>query len=684
MLLILLSRAHACVFSTRSHIYFSVGAVFLFFISSPCRKNVIYQPPKTDSYTAQHIHISKRSPTGSAAGMEANELLMCVDVKMDTREKLIDYLNLRTWTKFFLKVEPIRCFPCHLRISMMHHNAEISSNLTIRINVPGINVQMATSRKKQHICSLSWTYNQRCTIFLSFDSKVSCEKHVKWLQMAIQDLELYSQQLIASKRHSRASTVDESEKPSQLYENIWETRGMRSYGDTQRTSGIYEEIPDAKAPRASIVSGIYEEMLPVETDAQKVANEMPPPLPPRTRMNTFESGIPRSFTNPESEVLKKRRYRTMLDNVLGLGRRTSKDKKGKKSESLSTKFLSLDITQGKRNSFSSPNLTKMTRSVSESDAMTQYQCGTSVSDDFFCHESYLNTVSSQPETKTPFEDVMDDRRSVKSSVADLLHVETPVSSQETLPETENADQSVSGAFNSIYFKFQDERGTPDGYLEMGPAGFDREKVKELDRLESQQKVASGYVEMNGSGFSPEAVQELDRLEAAASVDYVSNVTFLRGTDRPVDPSISMSPEERNDLQQQVRRRVNTFDEKIPSYYPNEIVREGKRRYQKSPEVTRQTMYANGEAHLAKRKPKPRSQPEKPPISDSPPPPPSVENRLEVQSIGGKCATLSRINRCSLRADLSSGFRRFASLPRFRKLDLAPLKAKITNALQRQT
>lgn len=549
--------------------------------------------------------------------------------------------------------------------------------------------------------------------------------------MAIRDLEQYSQEFIAHKRLSRTSTVEEvSEKSAMTYENIWETRGMRSYGDTQRsscTSGIYEEIPDAAqrrnaAPRASIASGIYEEMLPVSDEGAKKDDQMPPPLPPRTRINTYENEIHRSFTNPESENLKKKRYRAMLDSVLGLGRRTPKDKKGKKAQSpasLTTKFLSLDITQGQRNSFSSPNLTKITRSVSESDAMEQFQCGASLSDDFWCHETYLNTVSSQPETKVPFDDGEEGKTSQRSSMENLLEVSETSSvahlrqnsvdcrigsSQEEEGEPQEKDGSVNGAFNGIYFKFQDERKpekspagvNPEGYLEMGPIGFNRAKVRELDELEQKKPDLSGYVEMNGNGFSQEAVEELDRLEADR--DIVSNVTFSRGCDSPADPSRTMSPQEKRELQQEVLRdletppkRVNAFDEKIPSYFPNEIVRrnsssrslvrEGKRRYQKSPEVMRQAKSLNGDVQLAKRKPIARLSEDSADVrqnsQDN-----SAESRLNVQSLTEKCATLSRLSRCSLRADISSGLRRFASLPRFRKLDLTPLKTKISSVLQR--
>lgn len=174
-----------------------------------------------------------------------------------------------------------------------------------------------------------------------------------------------------------------------------------------RASDIYEEIFEGNLPprlsrrlsRASIASGIYEEMKPC---SQSVINAIveehldcqPPPLPPlpphRKRINTYEvddasgspADIPRSNTNPESDLAKKKKYKNVLDNIFGSGR-------SKRAESVSESQACTmeDIINGsdspddfgnpvyvneilkhpeinammnnKRNSFSSPDLSKI-------------------------------------------------------------------------------------------------------------------------------------------------------------------------------------------------------------------------------------------------------------------------------------------------------------------------------------
>lgn len=147
--------------------------------------------------------------------------------------------------------------------------------------------------------------------------------------------------------------------------------------------------------RTSIASGIYEEMKPpCSPNIHAIVEEhldSPPPLPPlpshRKRLNTFESDpfgilgdIPRSNTNPESELAKKKKYKNVLENIFGAGR-------SKRAESVSeTPTCTIeDLINGeesgdtfqpiyaneivkqplpcknphKRNSFSSPDLSKI-------------------------------------------------------------------------------------------------------------------------------------------------------------------------------------------------------------------------------------------------------------------------------------------------------------------------------------
>lgn len=73
---------------------------------------------------------------------------------------------------------------------------EISTNAVTRINLPGLHVQMASSRTKNFAYGLFWKNNRKkCTAFFGFDTKESCESHKKWIDMSISSLELHRQGL---------------------------------------------------------------------------------------------------------------------------------------------------------------------------------------------------------------------------------------------------------------------------------------------------------------------------------------------------------------------------------------------------------------------------------------------------------------------------------------------------------
>lgn len=175
-----------------------------------------------------------------------------------------------------------------------------------------------------------------------------------------------------------------------------------------RASEIYEEIFEGsqflrnesggrRFSRGSIASGIYEEMKPTASNFHAIMEEMsskPPPLPPlppiRKRINTYETenlgllgDIPRSNTNPESELAKKKKYINVVHNIFsGRSKRAesvsetvacsveqiissdqatyANDTTNKHSPQLSKPLAKLvEIAKSKRNSFSSPDLSKI-------------------------------------------------------------------------------------------------------------------------------------------------------------------------------------------------------------------------------------------------------------------------------------------------------------------------------------
>ncbi|XP_075167008.1 scrambled [Haematobia irritans] len=366
--------------------------------------------------------------------MESNEISVSVDVKLDIYDKRPESLNFKTWTKCEVKMEAVKCLPCFLRITIQSqdqdHTQPPFNQLNIKINVPGVSLSLATSRTKQFSYGLFWNNHRRdCFIYFAADTETECRRHMKWIKKSIKNLEIYRQVFFEQRRNSRypgsgggALQVDGSQKLNKKAELSSVKDALSSLGPlpqipitnnsfnwsgitrASRASDIYEEIFEGNVPphlprrlsRASIASGIYEEMKPC---SQSIIDaiveeqlECPPPLPPlpphRKRMNTFgidssssHGDLPRSNTNPESDLAKKKKYKNVLDNIFGSGRSKRAESvsetqactmediiNGGSSDNFNNPIYTNDILKNpeisnvmgnKRNSFSSPDLSKI-------------------------------------------------------------------------------------------------------------------------------------------------------------------------------------------------------------------------------------------------------------------------------------------------------------------------------------
>ncbi|XP_017069329.1 uncharacterized protein LOC108106635 [Drosophila eugracilis] len=309
--------------------------------------------------------------------MDHNEISMTMDVKLDTHDKRPVALRYKTWTRCQVKIEAIKCVPCFLRLSFQaqeteSHDLHPAKPIIVSVNVPGVSLSLATSRTKQHSYGLFWTQNRRdCFIYFALETEISCRRHMKWMRKSIKNLELYRQVFLEQRRLSRG--------PGALgpLPNLPETSDAGPL--SPRVSQIYEEIFDgSRISRVSIASGIYEEMKPSVMETPS-----PPPLPihpHRQRINTFECAqlgdIPRSSTNPESELAKKKKYKNMLDNLFGGARQKRSGSTSELVHEPNEEVLPLyenaptpepvlpvkrtsQLSKSQRNSFSSPDLSKL-------------------------------------------------------------------------------------------------------------------------------------------------------------------------------------------------------------------------------------------------------------------------------------------------------------------------------------
>ncbi|KAG4077172.1 hypothetical protein HA402_016159 [Bradysia odoriphaga] len=215
---------------------------------------------------------------------------MDMDVKMDLKEKKLEYFQLRAWTRCTVKIEAIKYIPCFVKITLIQNSNDANSNVVIKINVPGIGVQLASSRSKDYSYGLFWTQHRKnCCLFFALDSKVNLDRHINWVQNSIINLEIHRREMLELRRASRASRIDDSVVRS-LNSSVDgeagicnDTQDIRDINDIlgplpnlpdssinwsrriSTTSEIYEEIGDGrndnrKMSRTSIASGIYEVM----------------------------------------------------------------------------------------------------------------------------------------------------------------------------------------------------------------------------------------------------------------------------------------------------------------------------------------------------------------------------------------------------------------------------------------
>ncbi|XP_058060397.1 uncharacterized protein LOC131211066 [Anopheles bellator] len=619
--------------------------------------------------------------------MEENTISMLMDVKLDIRERKLDFSHMKSWSQYYVRVEAVKCFPCYMRISFFSSPTDRTTDLIVRINVPGLTVQMATSRTKQHSYGLFWKNNRkRCCAYFALETQLLCERHLRWMKKSIRNLELYRQEMMQLRRASRtpAHEIRQELKPLDpralapscvapwddlgIYQNLDSTENMADLQDilgplpmvpavekggatapsdntsvvsscsrrVSGVSGIYEEIRDdlvsnvaSRLSRVSIASGIYEEMRPIPGqggNGDAAEQECtPPPLPPRQRLNTNEDFDEARV--PEVDYLKKKRHWLRLDSVFGRKRTTSGDsqasagslaKKGvtkhryDKSPSVSAaaavvprnKVCRLRLTEAKRNSFSSPDLSRLkiddlsNGADAVSDAPGNVSCdnlsdgnGSCTSEFYpqhldidyieedFASSEYIH-LSSESTGATTEPDSGRGKQQPESELdpgADWRRLNLSERIFDSFNRSANSSTvNLAGAGCTVAF-VRNETETPKpatvasveddtaGYLEMGPpgTGFNRQKLNEIilrgDTKKQPYAVSnvnsdgseSIYMIMSGAGKLPEPIRSSSTSSSSSGVSSASDHT-------------TASLEGPNSGKQR-----NSIDDKIASYYPND-------------------------------------------------------------------------------------------------------------------
>lgn len=554
---------------------------------------------------------------------------------------------------------------------------------------------------------------------------------------------------------SRCSRTEQSlleAEDSGIYQNLNETAKIQNVNDilgplplvpssssdsdknwSSRMSEIYEEIPDSKSRfafklkshqqvlqilnhfRSKNVRGsaIYEEMRLNRPEP----NSSPPPLPPRVRKNTDCSSLQRSYTTPESEMVKKKW--NLFENVFGKSKRSETKRR---TRVVQPQPRELQLLKAKRNSFSSPDL------------------------------SHLDVSSNSLECANCSFDVENPRNISASNSYELEHL-----CEETEQEGNNITQNIKPNFelilgndissvnlivNESYATQSQPSSSPPGYLEMRPGkGFDLQKVEELD-TQIRNDVLYRLKYSFDSPINYKRESDYDQLPPARDLIYINErisvvephyVCMTKGftaspslqapiskVEEPlympmnhlpavtVDSSLTVTSNVSEITKStSTRTKRHSVDEKISSYIPNYDVpvkingsphvrsstAEGvllrKCQFKAiSPEPTA-TVQPN-KVKTASRKTMRMGSFNKKTSNDN------NNNDTPSPGISKKYATISRItvsncqddNLLSPKSVKKSGsisptsIKRFTSLPRFKMIDFSPLRLKISSVLQR--
>uniref|UniRef100_A0A182J139 Uncharacterized protein n=1 Tax=Anopheles atroparvus TaxID=41427 RepID=A0A182J139_ANOAO len=658
--------------------------------------------------------------------MEDNTISMFMDVKVDIRERKLEFSHMKSWTRYFVRVEAVKCFPCYMRISFFSAPTDLATDLIVRINIPGLTVQMATSRTKQHSYGLFWKNNRkRCCAYFALETQLLCERHLRWMKKSIRNLELYRQEMMQLRRASRTPLYEIRQEMQPIdplgavaspviwddmgiYQNLDNTQNIMGLqdilgplptvppvterGDTRGTndiaanssrrvsgmSGIYEEIRDSSAAinsrhsRVSIASGIYEEMKLVVSAKdspsgsadldENAAGSPPPPLPPRPRSNTNEDfDLQRSFTTPEVDLMKKKRHWLRLDMMFGRRRTTSTDSQGSgtsKKRCSSTKnggkgrtklssgettpgvvvakdaptavvhrdkVSRLRLAENKRNSFSSPDLSRLKMNESHPD----------LADERMCDES--------------FENLSDGNGSCTSEFYPQQHDIDYIEEDCGFASSEFINMSTTSSLGAA---------TPSGEFERRQGDDELDPLRDFPRLNISERIVEGFngsmnsstVNLVGPGCNSSTIIETNETEMC-SVGLKTPTAPLSEAD--MVGYLEMGPAGTGFN----RQKLDEIPECHPTAAESSPVISGSREsspklYQKYATLARITSPSKYSA-----KSKPPADQEGSSINDAPAP------TITTTPVG-------------------SGSRRFGSLPRFGKIDLSPLRMKINSVLQR--
>lgn len=432
---------------------------------------------------------------------------------------------------------------------------------------------------------------------------------------------------------------------------------------------------------------------------------MPPPLPPpRPRVNT-QTELNRAYTNPES-ISSKKRKRNIFETVFSRHKSISKRKSSKPKEQMAVaESPAIELIRSHRMSYSSPDLRK-----ADVDEVDVAHCVNEFENELMARSSATeyslrNEISILDSTASDRE-AFDDERNISENILSTFDISCNDSKVNLVGSNFNAKIETKSVATII--------DCPSGYCQMAPIIRSNSASSPVSAPELLPKTPSFTENLNQQQNPVDVAKAITYRRdygMEASLQNFENLTISKGNSRKSfkDAKTNSSEQTKSKTKStgssKPKKHNNSFDEKYPSYYPNDVQKTPPKHQRKNdaidflskpttPERT-ENVYIATPRHGTNRStktPKESSNlvvlsPTKSLVSSSATEllTPSMKSSSGSPLFYHKYATVTPMKEsvsCKKSSDITSSMKRFSSLPRFKKIDFSPLKLKINSVLQR--
>lgn len=449
-------------------------------------------------------------------------------------------------------------------------------------------------------------------------------------------------------------------------------------------------------------------------ESARILEELPPPLPPpRPRVNT-QTEMNRAYTNPES-ITSKKRKRNIFETVFSRHKSMQKrktSKPAKEQPTIKAESPIVELIRSHRMSYSSPDLSKdvdtdVNHYVNgfESDLMAR-----SSATEFSIRNEYSILDST---TASDTGEMFEDERNISENILSTYNI----SCNESTVNLVGANLIETGEKKPVATLIDHA----SGYCQMAP--IIRSTTSTLSAPELPPKTPFVFSSTNQRQIPVDVTKAITFCRdygMEASLQNFENLTISKDISQKsikntknisttTSPSDVIKP---NNLTASpgTGKHNKSFDEKYPSYYPNDVPKtplpKDQRKNGTIDQLTTQTqttertenLYIATPRHGANRSAtKTTKSTVKSPTTTSSASQllnTSLKSSIPYEALSNaspilfhKYATVTPVKEsvsCKKSTEITSSMKRFSSLPRFKKIDFSPLKLKINSVLQRQS